>query len=74
MTKELIAQVVTLEGRTAILLPQGVSLPEQEIRVRIERKAILLEAPEDDWQWLTDLHSLGPLDLDAAQGVEDGTP
>ncbi|WP_291735668.1 AbrB/MazE/SpoVT family DNA-binding domain-containing protein [Leisingera sp. F5] len=74
MTKELFAQVVEVGGRKAALLPQEFSLPEQGSRVRIEGKAIILEAPEDDWQWLADLHSLGPLDPDAAQEAEDDTP
>ena len=66
---------VFMSGRSqAVRLPKAFRLKTNEVRVRAEGAAVILEPLEDDWTWLSDLHSLGPLDPDVVDATELPVP
>lgn len=50
-------------------MPTAFRLEENEIRIGTEVSAVNPEPLGGDWAWLADLHSLGPLDPDAADAA-----
>ncbi len=66
---------VFMTGRSqAVRLPKEFRFNTDEVRIRAEGSRVILEPIENDWDWLDDLHGLGPLDGDAVQATEEGLP
>lgn len=59
-------------GRSqAVRLPKEFRFEGQEVRIRREGKAVILEPVADDWAWLD---ALEPLDEDAARYALEEMP
>jgi len=66
---------VFMTGRSqAVRLPKEFRFKTDTVRIRTEGSKVILEPIENDWEWLNDLHKLGPLDEDAAQAAEEAVP
>ena len=66
---------VFMSGRSqAVRLPKAFRFETNEVRIRAVGTAVILEPLEDDWTWLNDLHSLGPLDPDVVVATELPVP
>lgn len=66
---------VFMTGRSqAVRLPKEFRFKTEEVRIRAEGSKVILEPIEDDWEWLNELHKLGPLDDDAVQAAEEDMP
>ena len=64
-----------MSGRSqAVRLPRAFRFSTDEVRIRAEGAAVILEPLESDWSWLNDLHSLGPLDPDVVDATELHVP
>ncbi|MCX8954747.1 type II toxin-antitoxin system VapB family antitoxin [Ruegeria sp. NA] len=63
---------VFMTGRSqAVRLPKEFRFKTDEVRIRAEGSKVILEPIESDWEWLDELHRLGPLDEDAVQAAEE---
>ena len=63
---------VFMTGRSqAVRLPKEFRFKTDEVRIRAEGSKVILEPIENDWEWLDELHKLGPLDEDAARAAEE---
>lgn len=61
---------VFMTGRSqAVRLPKEFRFKGDEVRIRAEGSSVILEPIEGDWDWLEDLHALGPLDPDAVEAA-----
>ena len=57
-------------GRSqAVRLPKEFRFPGDEVRIRRQGKAVVLEAVSEDWDWLDEI--AGQLDEDAAQAATE---
>ena len=66
---------VFMSGRSqAVRLPKAFRFETDEVRIRAEEGAVILEPLEDDWAWLDGLYSLGPLDPDVVDATELPVP
>lgn len=66
---------VFMTGRSqAVRLPKEFRFKTDEVRIRAEGSKVILEPIENDWEWLDELHKLGPLDEDAARAAEEDVP
>ena len=66
---------VFMTGRSqAVRLPKEFRFKTNEVRIRAEGSTIILEPIEGDWDWLDDLHALGPLDRDAIDAANEDLP
>lgn len=66
---------VFMTGRSqAVRLPKEFRFKTDEVRIRAEGSAIILEPIEGNWDWLEDLHALGPLDPDAVDAASEDMP
>ena len=66
---------VFMTGRSqAVRLPKEFRFKTDEVRIRAEGSKVILEPIENDWEWLDELHKLGPLDDDAALAAEEDVP
>ncbi|MGB0843707.1 MAG: antitoxin [Alphaproteobacteria bacterium] len=63
-----------MNGRSqAVRLPKEFRFDSDQVRIRKEGSAVILEPILDNWDWLTDLHAIGPLDDDVIEAVNDKT-
>lgn len=60
-----IARVFWSEGAQAVRLPRGLCFDAEQVRVRRQGHALILEPIEDDWSWVDEVVG-EPLDEDFA--------
>lgn len=64
---------IFMNGRSqAVRLPKEFRFSTDVVRIRAEGSKVILEPVETGWDWLADLHALGPLDADAVDGAQEG--
>ena len=60
-------------GRSqAVRLPKEFRFDGQEVRIRRQGRAVILEPVADDWAWLEAV--IGPVDADFEAAVEEEVP
>lgn len=74
MAEVTVAKVFMTGRSQAVRLPKQFRFKTDEVRIRAEGSKVILEPIEDDWDWLKDLHALGPLDADAVEAAEEDMP
>ena len=66
---------VFMTGRSqAVRLPKEFRFKSDQVRIRAEGSSVILEPIEGDWDWLEDLHALGPLDPDVVESATEEVP
>ena len=66
---------VFMTGRSqAVRLPKEFRFKTDEVRIRAEGSSVILEPIEGNWDWLDDLHVLGPLDQDVVEAACEEMP
>jgi antitoxin VapB len=62
-------------GRSqAVRLPKEFRFTGTEVRIRKVGRGVVLEPIGNDWDWLSELRKLGPLDEDVVRAVEQEVP
>jgi antitoxin VapB len=62
-------------GRSqAVRLPKEFRFADTEVRIRRVGQGVMLEPIGRNWDWLTELRRLGPLDADAVVATEKDVP
>jgi antitoxin VapB len=60
-------------GRSqAVRLPKHFRFPGEEVRIRRQGEAVILEPVADDWSWLDAI--VGRLDRDVAEAADEEPP
>jgi len=71
MSKTAIAKVFMTGRSQAVRLPKAFRFKTKEVRVRAEGPRVILEPIAMGWDWLHDLHAMGPLDGAVLSATED---
>lgn len=66
-----IAKVFWAGRSQAVRLPKAFRFEGDEVRIRRRGAGVILEPIPVDWLWLDELTSLGPLDDDAVEAVNE---
>ncbi|MYB35266.1 MAG: AbrB/MazE/SpoVT family DNA-binding domain-containing protein [Gammaproteobacteria bacterium] len=74
MPKTAIAKVFMTGRSQAVRLPKAFRFKTGEVRIRAEGSRVILEPIPMDWDWLHDLHAMGPLDDDAVLSAKEDFP
>ena len=74
MSETSVAKVFMTGRSQAVRLPKEFRFSTDEVRIRAEGSRVILEPIENDWEWLNELHTLGPLDDDAVRVSEEDLP
>ena len=74
MPETTVAKVFMTGRSQAVRMPKEFRFSTDEVRIRAEGSRVILEPIKTDWEWLRELHKLGPLDDDAVQAAEEELP